>query len=113
MQRFLGDFIDKALNGYYRHERDNIRAIVLAGEASPSAFDQLGAIARTAVGTDVVKVATGINPPDVLAYGAAAYARKAQKYKNKVPTHWGNMIPYEEYYVENERMGIKNYRDEL
>jgi hypothetical protein len=82
VKEFLTDFLENLLQG---HERNDIRAIVLAGDASSSAFAELGELALDAVGTQEVKLATGIAPADVIAYGAAHFIRGAYKYRRRQP----------------------------
>lgn len=102
--------MSKAFHNYPRHNRDDVRAIVLAGEASLPAFAILGDIALSTVGTQLGKIATGIHPPYTVAHSAAAYARKAQEYK-RTGTHGGviacTLIQDDEYYAEKKRLGIK------
>jgi hypothetical protein len=83
LQRFMDGFINRATTGYFKIGRKDIRAIVLFGEASPPAFTALGTMAVNVIGTDTVHIAPGIAPPDVLTYGAAWYARKAEENKDE------------------------------
>jgi hypothetical protein len=57
--------------------------IVLAGEASQATFTELGVMALAAVGTDEVVIATGIDPADVVAHGAAVFAHLVLKDVNR------------------------------
>jgi hypothetical protein len=77
VKRFLSDLVDGVVHRTHGYERSDIRAIVLAGGGTPSAFAWLGDISPDAGGTDVVRIARGIEPVDVMAYSAAAFARKA------------------------------------
>lgn len=87
---FLDEFIsDKALQGY---ERDSIRAIVISGEASSVGITELGVLARRAVGTQVVKVMMEIDPADVVAHGAAVWARMTQQSPQRFIPYAGNRI---------------------
>jgi hypothetical protein len=92
VEQFLNDLIDQVVKKKFGHERSDIRAIVLAGGASPSAFAKLGGMALKTVGTDTVRIATGIEPANVMAHGAAAFARKALRYRGVETPHWGNVV---------------------
>jgi hypothetical protein len=74
VQRFLRDLVDEVVQYWYR--RSDIRAIVLVRGAIPTAFAKLGEIALEAVGTDAVRIDRGIEPAEVMACGAASFARK-------------------------------------
>jgi hypothetical protein len=87
VEQFLNELIDEVVKKKFGHERSDIWAIVLAGGASPSAFAKLGDIALKAVGTDMARIATGIEPADVMAHGAAAFARKALRYRGVEKPH--------------------------
>jgi hypothetical protein len=51
---------------YENHrEREDIRAIVIFGEAPASSIAELGTLALEAVGTDVVKLMTEIEPSEL------------------------------------------------
>jgi hypothetical protein len=65
--------------------RDDNRAILVFGEASPAAVTELGAIAKQVVGTAHVKVLTAFAASEVVARGAASYSRWAQD----LPSTWG------------------------
>lgn len=107
VRNFLNGFIDKyfSFNGV---ERDDVRAIVLTGEASADAFSELGQIALDAVGTDVVAIAPGIDPADVLAYGAAAFARKTPKYKGRQQFGLSWLMFEEELYENLKRWEMED-----
>jgi hypothetical protein len=92
VEQFPNELIDEVVKKRFGHERSDIRAIVLAGGASPSAFAKLGDIALEAAGTDTVLIATGIEPADVMAHGAAAFARKSLRYRGVETPHWGNVV---------------------
>ncbi|KAF2123917.1 hypothetical protein P153DRAFT_303421 [Dothidotthia symphoricarpi CBS 119687] len=74
---FLDVFINKAL---LEKHRDDIRAIVIVGEASAPSISELGMIAKMAVGTEVVNVVTDIDPTEAVAHGAAVWARLTQQF---------------------------------
>lgn len=59
-------------------QRENVRAIVLFGEADSLSTTQLGQIAREAVGTKTVEIMTDIDPSEAVAHGAAVWARMVQ-----------------------------------
>jgi hypothetical protein len=73
LSSFVRGFIDDEVLPH--RAREDIRAIVVAGEASASAIAELTAITHDAVGTDVVKVMSDIDPSEVAAHGAAAMVR--------------------------------------
>ncbi|KAH7384460.1 hypothetical protein BKA66DRAFT_462239 [Pyrenochaeta sp. MPI-SDFR-AT-0127] len=85
-----------------QHKRENIRAIVITGEASTEAITELGIAALNAVGTGVVKLLTEIKPSEVVAHGAAVWARMTQHHPEHFKTHTGNKIPDEQYWAEEE-----------
>ncbi|KAF1848103.1 uncharacterized protein K460DRAFT_308018 [Cucurbitaria berberidis CBS 394.84] len=73
VSNFVDDFVNnQALQGY---NRDDIRAIVIAGEASTDAVTELGRIAHKAVETETVKVLSDIETSEVVAHGAAVWAK--------------------------------------
>lgn len=104
VQQFLEAFIEKNFKGPHRPYRDEIRSIVLAGDASQVAFSRLGAIALSAVGTDVVTIAKGVGPSEVGIRGAAKFARWIQKYKGSEIIEYCTTIQDEEYYEQNRLM---------
>lgn len=86
--------------------------IVLAGESASSTFEELGTIALNAVGTSVVKLATGIDPSNAAAHGVATFIRRAHRYKG-TKLDVVDYGPYKESYAENTHIGLKNHHDEL
>ena len=66
----LDSLIDQA-----KAAREDIRAIVVYGEASSPSVGELGVLARQVVGTDTVKIVTDLAPTDVVPHGAAIWAR--------------------------------------
>lgn len=72
--------------------RANIRSIVLSGEASTSRMKELGETARRAVGTKIVRIMTSIEPPEVVAYGAAVWARLVQRSPRTFIIQTGNRV---------------------
>ncbi|KAF1842212.1 uncharacterized protein K460DRAFT_435543 [Cucurbitaria berberidis CBS 394.84] len=86
---FLDSLIQEALQIY---ERDSIRAIVIAGEASSLGITNLSIMAYRAVGTQMVSVMTEIAPTDVVAHGAAVWARLVQQFPDNFVTESGNKI---------------------
>jgi hypothetical protein len=95
----MGFLSDQVLSS---RKREDIRAIVIAGEASASAIAELTAITRDVVGTDVVKVMNDIDPSEVAAHGAAAIARWTQRIDGRTLATTGNMLPDEKYWAEEE-----------
>jgi hypothetical protein len=112
LRTFLEDFVEQALqNQAYRevHVREDIRAIVIFGEASASSIAELGELALRAVGTDVVKLMTHIAPEEVVAHGAAVWARMTVEDAE----HWWSCPPrvmyHDETYVQKIGQGIPMY----
>jgi hypothetical protein len=55
LQKFLDGFVYQALySGFHKHKREDIRAMVVFGEAVPPAFTALGTMELNAVGTETV-----------------------------------------------------------
>jgi hypothetical protein len=108
VQTFLNYSVPRDPYSLSRCEEKNIRAIVLTGEASHAAFAKMGVMALAAVGTDEVVIATGIDPADVVAHGAAVYARLVLKNKDKDST---SNCGYElsTPVVETEHVGAMRY----
>jgi molecular chaperone DnaK (HSP70) len=73
---FLDSFVEHSLQ---KHDRDSVRAIIVSGEASASRSIELGEMAKNAVGSQSAKVLTDIDPSEVVAYGAAVWARRVQR----------------------------------
>lgn len=61
-----------------KHNRQDIRAIVVSGEASPSANAEMCDIALQVVGTNEVRLMTDIEGSEVVARGAAVLAQLIQ-----------------------------------
>jgi hypothetical protein len=72
--KLINDLVDRNKYG----EREDIRAIVLFGEASTPGFEQLGIIARNAVGIEVVQIVSDLAPWEAAPHGAAMWARLVQ-----------------------------------
>lgn len=74
---FIHDFINDQVLPHHKH--DNIRAIVIFGEASMAAVGLLRGIAREAVGHEDVELIMDIESSEVVAHGAATWARMASR----------------------------------
>jgi molecular chaperone DnaK (HSP70) len=73
---FFNRFVEDALTmAHMPGRREDIRAIVTAGEASSSAFTEIREIVHNAVGNRDVRYLDDIDPALVAAHGAAMYAR--------------------------------------
>lgn len=72
--------------------RDNIRAVVLSGEASPARNKELGELARHAVGTTTATIMTELDPSEVVAHGAAVWARNVQRSPRAFVIETGNRV---------------------
>jgi hypothetical protein len=68
-------------------------------------------MALGAMGTEVVQIATGVHPRDVISHGAAIYARRAEETKDEVYTSDCRHSLDAENYAENERMGTKSFTE--
>ncbi|KAF2829667.1 hypothetical protein CC86DRAFT_367624 [Ophiobolus disseminans] len=77
INHFLTTFVNLSNSHYY--SRDEIRAIVISGEASAESIAALERIARKAVGVEPLDYAAEIDAAEVAAYGAAEYARITQR----------------------------------
>jgi hypothetical protein len=85
VSRFLVDFAKT-------ETRDDIRAFVIAGEASAEGVSALSLIARKVVGTEGLQYVTEVDPSEVVAHGAAQYARMVQKMPHAFKTSEGNVV---------------------
>lgn len=75
-----------------KHQRDSFRAIVISGEASEPANTALGAMVKRIVGTEAVQIMTEIDPSEVVAHGAAVWARLTQQIPQVFIPDAGNKI---------------------
>ncbi|KAF1358551.1 hypothetical protein EJ07DRAFT_123746 [Lizonia empirigonia] len=90
---FLSDFVQEALHTHYLDaQRENIRTIILSGEASPPRATELGEMACKAVGTETARVMTDIDPAEVVAHGAAVWARLVQQFPRTFVIETGNRV---------------------
>lgn len=95
ISNFVRGFInDRVLT---HHKRENIRAIVIAGEASTTAIELLGGAAREAVGHEQVELITDIEPSEVVAHGAAVWARTIREKSENFGSSCEGMFD-DEYY---------------
>jgi hypothetical protein len=78
VSRFLGEFVRIEKLPYYT--RDSIRAVVISGEASAESIAALERVARKAVGTEPLEYGAEIGSSEIVAYGAAEYARITQRH---------------------------------
>jgi hypothetical protein len=89
------------------HQRQEVRAIIVTGEASKAAVNELGNVAVNAVGTGVVKLMTDIDPAEVVAHGGAVLARMIQQRPEEFQAHDGNITPNAEEWasmLKNRRL---------
>jgi NAD(P)H-hydrate repair Nnr-like enzyme with NAD(P)H-hydrate dehydratase domain len=96
-----------------KHKRDDIRAIIISGEASATGVANLGAIAVEEVGTDQVKLMTDIDPLEVVAHGAAVWARITHEQAEDFLVPDGNKIADDEILREHEAERRRHEHDEL
>jgi hypothetical protein len=69
-----------------------------------------------AVGTNVVRLMTDIDPSEVVAHGAAVWARMMQQNPEDFMTHDGNRLPSDEEWaeiLEKERLADLAEHNEL
>jgi molecular chaperone DnaK (HSP70) len=112
IQTFVTDFINNQV--LKRHKREDIQAIIVAGEASGPAIAELSSIAVQAVRTEVVKVLADIKPSEVAAHGAAVLARITQQEPKLFVTYDGNRFQDKQYYAKNEaRRKMASKHEEL
>jgi hypothetical protein len=80
------------------NSRAEIRAIVIAGDASAEGVAALARIARDAVGTagGYLEYVSEIDASEVAAYGAAAYARSTQRRPEAFTVDVGHMHEHDE-----------------
>jgi hypothetical protein len=90
------------------HKSENIRAIVISGEASTMANSKLGDIALQLVGTEEVKLMKEIDPLEVVAHGAAVWAQLTQQHPNDVTTHSGNIVGDEQAVLEHQAARVRH-----
>ncbi|KAH7384421.1 hypothetical protein DE146DRAFT_739987 [Phaeosphaeria sp. MPI-PUGE-AT-0046c] len=72
------------------YKREDVRAIIVAGEASVSASLNLAKLAQSVVGTDTAKIMTDIPFSEVAARGAAAWARETEVTPHRFLIEEGN-----------------------
>jgi len=77
VSQFLSEYVKVEKLPYYA--RNDIRAIVISGEASAEGIAALERIARKAVGTEPLEYVAEIDSAEVAAYGAAEFARITQR----------------------------------
>ncbi|KAH7081131.1 hypothetical protein BKA63DRAFT_599519 [Paraphoma chrysanthemicola] len=78
VQGFAQEFIyQQVLPG---RKRENIRAVIITGEASAARVAEVAAAAVRTIGTKEVRALTNFKPSEVVAYGAAVWARMAQEH---------------------------------
>jgi hypothetical protein len=83
------------------YKREDVRAIVVAGEASVSGSLNLAKLAQGVVGTDTAKIMTEIPVSDVVARGAAAWARRTKTQPHRFIIQEGNFpSPHEHEHDE-------------
>ena len=81
VSQFLSEFVKVERLPYYA--RDDIRAIVISGEASVEGIAALERIAYKAVGTEPLEYVAEIDAAEVVAHSAAEYARITQRHPEK------------------------------
>lgn len=72
------------------YKRQDVRAIIVAGEASVLGSFNLAKLARGVVGTDTARIMTEIPNSEVVARGAAAWARRTAAHPWRFIVQQGN-----------------------
>jgi len=72
------------------YKRQDVRAIIVAGEASVSGSFNLAKLAQGIVGTDTASIMTEIPNNEVVARGAAAWARRTAAHPRRFIVEQGN-----------------------
>ncbi|KAH3999425.1 hypothetical protein HBH98_087720 [Parastagonospora nodorum] len=98
INKFVQDFLVQHV--LPEHKREDIRAIIIAGEASAAAVKELGDAALEVVGTEEVKLLTDFEPSEVVAHGAAVFSRLTQEHPEHFGTTTGNIIPDDKEWAE-------------
>lgn len=80
--------------------REDIRTIVIMGEVSAKGIQELGKIALDAVGTETVKLLTDFKPSELVAHGAAIFARLTQDHPEYFISRSTNKVPDESYWAD-------------
>jgi hypothetical protein len=101
------------MEAYVQPQRQEVRAIVITGEASKAAIAKLGDFALKMVGTEAVRLITDIDASELVAYGAAVWARMTQQHPERFSTPAGNIIPDDEEWARMLERREVNGRDEL
>ncbi|KAH7407043.1 hypothetical protein DE146DRAFT_607170 [Phaeosphaeria sp. MPI-PUGE-AT-0046c] len=96
LDKFLREFVEVEVLS--RYKREDIRAIIISGEASATCAEELGKAALNAVGTEEVKLMKNFEPSKVVAHGAAVFARLTEEHPEDFMTHSGNIVPDDEAY---------------
>lgn len=91
VESFLTDFVDGVLQEY---SGDDVRAIVVSGETSTQWATAVAEIVQKAVGSESPKIMTEIVPSEVVAYGAAVWARMVQQEPHYFKIEDGNRPDY-------------------
>jgi hypothetical protein len=105
--------VDFFMEAYVRPQRQEIRAIVITGEASNAAIAELGDIAVKMLGNEAVPLITDIEASELVAYGAAVWARMTQQQPELFSATAGNIIPNDEEWVKMLERRATDGRDEL
>lgn len=100
----LGTFIKGFLESevFPEHKQEDIRAIIISGEASAAGNARLGALAIQAVGTDEVQLMTEIESSKAVAHGAAVWAQLTYERPRAFLSPDGNRIADEQYHIDEE-----------
>jgi hypothetical protein len=98
---FVQDFITS--QALPNHRAEDVRAVVIMGEASSAAVEELATAALAAVGTNEVKLMTQFHHTEVVAHGAAVFSRIVQEDPGSFSGPSDHLvIPDEEYWAEEE-----------
>ncbi|KAH3914046.1 hypothetical protein HBI56_054280 [Parastagonospora nodorum] len=84
----LEEFLDEMDARFYK--RQDVRAIIVAGEASVSGSFNLAKLARGVVGIDMARIMTEIPNSEVVSRGATAWARRTAAHPRRFIVQQGN-----------------------
>lgn len=98
VKTFVQEFIEHQV--LPSNNRDDIRAIIIMGEASETDVKELGDIALDTVGTKGVELMTDFEPSQVVAHGAAVIARLTEEHPKHYTVMCEYKIPDDEYWAE-------------
>jgi hypothetical protein len=109
----VSETVHSFIEAHVRSKREQVRAIIVIGEASDAAIAELGEIALKMVGTEAVRLIKDIDAKELVAYGAAIWARMTQQTPERFESPQGNIIPDDEEWARMLEKRRIEERDEL